>query len=343
MHRAWRVSTIGGVVAWLAATPLGAQKVDTIALRNGSRIVGEIKTLEQGALTYLTDDAGTLTIKWHKVSYIVSPRYFEVEDQTGRRYYGALQPSTADGRLVVAVESFVDTLDILNVVRINPIGRGFWARVDGRLNLSLNFQRANRLRSFGLDFDAQHRTEQRLTELVSSTYFQAQEGDAHTSRNSIALNQLRFLQHRWFVTGAGQLEQNEELDLSLRGLLGGGVGRFLHQRNRSEVRALAGLAYSNERFTGGSATSNVEALLSGQANYFKRDYPRTRVDVTLTLYPSITDWGRIRTDLSASVVYEIIKDFNTGLTLFDKFDSRPSSSTAAQHDYGLSLTAGWIF
>jgi hypothetical protein len=325
-RRLLRVSKLiaaGGLAACVAATPLSAQKVDTVNLRNGDRIVGEIKSLDQGALTYKTDDVGTLTIKWDKVYRIVSPRYFEVEDQSGRRYYGAL--------------------NILNVVRIYPIGRGFWARVDGKLNLSLSFQRANRLRNFGVDLDAKYRTQLRLTELVTSTYFQTQEGAEQTSRNSIALSQLRFLQHRWLLTAAGQLEQNEELDLALRGLLGAGGGRFLYQTNRTEVRVISGLAYTNERFFGSSATSNLEMLFTGQANYFQRDYPRVSVQSTLTVYPSITDWGRVRTDASASATYEIIRDFNTGLTLFDKFDSRPSSTTAAKHDYGLSFTAGWLF
>ena len=221
-----RLIAAAGLAACCAATSLSAQKADTVTLRNGDRIVGEIKTLDQGALTYKTDDVGTLTIKWDKVYRIVSPRYFEVEDQTGRRYYGALQPSNADGRMVVVVTSFIDTLDILNVVRIYPIGLGFWSRVDGKLNASLGFQRANKLRSFGIDIDAKHRTELRLTEVVTSTYFQSQESATNTSRNSIALSQLRFLQQRWLLTAAGQLEQNEELDLGAAWPGGAGGGRF---------------------------------------------------------------------------------------------------------------------
>ena len=131
--RPMRFIAAGSLAACCAATALSAQKTDTLTLRNGDRIIGEIKTLDQGALTLKTDDAGTLTIKWDKVDRLISPRYFEVEDQAGRHYYGALQPSNADGRVVVAVTSFIDTLDILNVVRIYPIGRGFWARVDGKL------------------------------------------------------------------------------------------------------------------------------------------------------------------------------------------------------------------
>jgi hypothetical protein len=204
MRGASRAGTIGCVVAWLAAIPLSAQKVDTVTLRNGDRIVGEIKTLDHGALTYKTNDVGTLTIKWDKIHRIVSPRYFEVEDETGRRYYGALVPAAVDQRMVVAVTTFVDTLDILRVVRISPIGLGFWARIDGTLNASLTFQRANRLRSVGLDLDAIYRTRVRLTELEGSTYFQSQEGAASTSRNSLALSQLRFLPARWLRDGAGR-------------------------------------------------------------------------------------------------------------------------------------------
>ena len=333
----------GSVVASLAATPLSAQKVDTVVIRNGDRIVGEIKALDRGALTYKTDDVGILTIKWDKIDRIVSPRYFEVEDQSGRRFYGNLQPSEADGRMVVAVSSFVDTLDIVRVIRIYPIGRSFLERVDGHLNLAASFQRANRLRDISVDFEAEHRTQVRLTKLQSNIYFQAQEGADATSRNSIALSQLRMLKDRWLLTAAGQLQQNEELGLALRGLLAAGGGRFLSQSNRSEVQVLSGLAYTNERFYGSSATSNLELLLSGQANYYRRDSPKTTLESTLTFYPSITDFGRVRTELDASISHEFIKDFNVGLTVFDNFDSRPPAASASKNDFGVTFLVGWMF
>jgi len=333
----------GSVVAFLAASPLSAQKVDTLVIRNGDRIVGEIKALDRGALTYKTDDVGILTIKWDKIDRIVSPRYFEVEDQSGRRYYGNLQASGADGRMVVAVSSFVDTLDIVRVVRIYPIGRSFLERVDGHLNLAASFQRANKLRDISVDFEAGHRTQVRLTKLQSSLYFQAQEGANATSRNSIALSQLRMLKRRWLLTAAGQLQQNEELDLALRGLLAAGGGRFLSQSNRSEVLVLSGLAYTNERFYGSSAASNLELLLTGQATYYRRDSPKTTLESTLTFYPSITDFGRVRSELDASISHEFIKDFNVGFTVFDNFDSRPPTATASKNDFGITFMIGWTF
>jgi len=333
----------GSLVVCLAATPLSAQKVDTVVIRNGDRIVGEIKTLDHAALTYKTDDVGILTIKWDKIDRIVSPRYFEVEDQSGRRYYGNLQASGADGRMVVAVSSFVDTLDIVRVVRIYPIGRSFLERLDGHFNLAASFQRANKLRDISVDFEARHRTQLRLTKLQSNLYFQAQEGANATSRNSIALSQLRMLKDRWLLTAAGQLQQNEELDLALRGLLAAGGGRFLSQTNRSEVLVLSGLAYTNERFYGSSATGNLELLLTGQATYYRRDAPKTTLESTLTFYPSITDFGRVRSELDATISHEFIRDFNVGLTVFDNFDSRPPTASASKNDFGVTFMIGWTF
>ena len=104
---------------------------------------------------------------------------------------------------------------------------------------------------------------------------------------------------------------------------------------------MAGLAFTNERFEGSSAASNLEMLIAGEGTYFKRDYPKTDIQAKVTLYPNLTDFGRIRSDLDASLTHEFIRDFNTGLTVFYRFDSRPSSATAAKHDYGTALTLGW--
>jgi hypothetical protein len=312
-------------------------------MRNGDRIIGEIKTLDHGALTYKTDDVGTVMIKWDKIARIVSPRYFEVEDNIGRRYYGNLQPAAQNGRMVVAVTKFVDTLDIRNVVRMYPLGQSFLSRVDGHLNLNVTFQRANRLRSINTDFEAEYRTRVRLTRLRSNIYFQNQEDAEGTSRNSVSLGQQRFLQNRWLLLASGELQQNEELDLALRGLLSAGGGRFVRQTNRSEILLAAGLTLANERFTGGDATSNLEALLSGQANYYQLDSPKTDLQCSLTLYPSLTDFGRIRSELSVSLNHEVIKNFNTGLIVFDNFDSRPPSDSLAKNDFGVTLMVGWTF
>ena len=74
------LAALAAAVVWVAAAlrPVSAQQSDTVVLGNGDRIVGEIKYVDRGALSYKTDDMGTLTIKRYKLRRIISYRYFEV-------------------------------------------------------------------------------------------------------------------------------------------------------------------------------------------------------------------------------------------------------------------------
>ena len=331
-------------LAAVAVPPsLSAQKADTVVLRNGDRIVGEIKYVDRGALSYKTDDMGTLAIKWDKIRRIISYRYFEVEVGSGAIYYGQLLAAPQDSQVIVSVGTFSDTLARRNIVRINPIGRSFLSRVDGHLSLGFTYQRANHLWNLSADFAADYRTRQWLSKLESNAYFQDEQSSSATSRSSLALTQQRLLAHRWLLLGSGQLEQNQELDLDLRGLLTAGGGRYLIKTPRSDLLLGSGLVYTNERFTGSTATSNLELLVGLGAEYFRLDSPKSDLQATLSLYPNLTDFGRVRSDLEVNLSHEVVKDFMVGITLFDKFDSRPPSATAAKNDYGVTFSIGWTF
>jgi len=338
------LAALAVALAAVAVPPsMSAQKADTVVLRNGDRIVGEIKYVERGALSYKTDDMGTLAIKWDKIRRIISYRYFEVEAESGSIYYGQLLAGSEENQVVVAVSTFSDTLRNGDIVRINPIGRSFLSRVDGHLSIGFTYQRANRLWNLSADFAADYRTRQWLTQLESNAYFQDEEASSATSRSSLALRQQRFLAHRWLLLGSGQVEQNQELDLDLRALLTGGGGRFLIKTPRSDVLLASGLVYTRERFTASTVTSNLELLVAVGGEYFRLDSPKSNLQATLSLYPNLTDFGRVRSDLEVNLSHEVVKDFMIGVTMFDKFDSRPPSATAAKNDYGVTFSVGWTF
>ena len=58
----------------------------------------------------------------------------------------------------------------------------------------------------------------------------------------------------------------------------------------------------------------------------------------------ITDWPRLRVNFNGSIKREIITDFTVNFSIFDSYDSDPSSETAvANHDFGVILSVGWTF
>ena len=62
-----------------------------MVLDNGNRITCEIKSLDRGRLKIGTDALETVTVYWQRVVAVASPRLFEVEVESGSRYFGALE------------------------------------------------------------------------------------------------------------------------------------------------------------------------------------------------------------------------------------------------------------
>jgi hypothetical protein len=67
------------------------------------------------------------------------------------------------------------------------------------------------------------------------------------------------------------------------------------------------------------------------------------VDVSLLGFASLSDWGRTRLELSATVKRELLKDFTVSLRGYESYDSRPATEGAGNNDYGVSFGLGWTF
>jgi hypothetical protein len=328
----------------LAAAPLCAQKTDTLTLRNGNRITGEIKELYRGKLSYSTDDMGTISIEWLKVAGLTSAHFFEFELGSGDLYFGLLQPAAEPGRLVVAVAEFSDTISVSSVVRIVPIETSFWDRLEGRIEFGFNLQKANTLTELSLDGNVNYRVQKASTGFSYSFYFQDQDGADATSRNSLTISHQRLLKHRWSALALTGLEQNTQLNLDLRYNLTAAGGYFFARTNKAVVQAVLGLAYTNEKKTDvEERTNNLEGVIGGEGAYFLFDSPKTDIDAGLVFYPNLTTWGRVRISFKVRLSYEILSDFTIGFTVFDEYDSGDPALDASNNDFGTSLSLGYKF
>ena len=63
---------------------------------------------------------------------------------------------------------------------------------------------------------------------------------------------------------------------------------------------------------------------------FRYDYPKTDITTEITVYPSLSDWGRLRSELDISASREIVKDFTVVLSFYDSYDSDSPDPTADQ-------------
>lgn len=328
--------------AFATATPLRAQKTDTVTLRNGDEVTGEIKELSRGKLSYSTDDMGTISIEWLQIQQLVSKHFFEIETGAGNRYFGLLQAASEPGFVVVSVAEFSDTLRIRAIVRIVPIETTFWQRLDGRIDLGFNYQKANQLVEYSLSGFVRHRVQEASTRLDYNFYFQTQETADPTSRNSLDGSYQRHLKGSWSYIGGLGFEQNTQLNLDSRFSILAAAGYFFARTNKGLLQSVTGLAFTNEKFGGDTTrTNNLEAVLGGEAAYFLFDSPKTDIDAGLVFYPNITTFGRIRISFRARLSYEILSDFTIGFTVFDEFDNGTPGEADTVNDFGTTISLGY--
>jgi hypothetical protein len=332
------------VVLFTAVAALAyAQKTDVVTLRNGDRITGEIKQLDRGRLEFSTDDEGTIYFEWDKIVSVQANRQFEVGTSDGRRFLGSL---ATDGPRMLVVIGAADrtTLSTNDVTLIDPIGRSFWAKLDGSVDIGFSYTKSSNITQLNANSTTtyrQPRSEVRVS--GSATLTNTGEDDEADDR---AIGQVSYLHYRGtnlYGAAAGSVESNESLGLLLRTLGAFALGRRLVYTNRAQITAGGGIAVNDERAVDSDPSQNIEGLLTFRASYYSYDTPKTNIDVGFQYYPSFSDWGRQRIQLDSAFKREFWKDVFFSVNVFDTFDSRPPTVDAEHNDVGVVLSFGWTY
>ncbi len=326
----------------LAAAPARAEKVDVVVLENGTRVIGEVRSMSRGRLELRTDDMGTLQVEWGNVVEITAPEFFEVEDMEGALYFGSLRPGQP-GVLEVVADWGTNAVLLHRVARIQLVRSGFWERFRGSVDAGAGYTSATELLQFDLDAEVRFRRPRFEVQATADAVLTQQPDADDTRRSALSVAYTRILPNRHRVFGQGTLEQNEELGYDLRSSLVAGWSYVLVRSPRNELFGGAGLALNRERPVEGESTTNLEAVLGFDWANFAYDFPNTDVRVTAFGFLGLNQWGRFRLESSASLRREVFSDFFVGVKGYASYDSDPATEGAEQADWGLSLTLGYSF
>jgi hypothetical protein len=325
----------------LATSVHAAAKTDIVELKNGDRITCEIKKLERGKLTVKTDGIGTIAIEWDDIQRLTSTARFDIERISGEHAYGTLV--RADPRTVDVVDGQrVERLALDDIVRLAPVGRTLWARLDGSIAAGFSFTSANDQTQWTFDTSVYYRSRLWLSELTADSLLTASEDTERQTRNNLALQSQRYLGPRWSALMFLQFQQNEELSLNLRSLVGGGVARSLAQSNRNIAWIAAGAAFNTESYVGEGDRSVPEAVLGLSYAWFTFDGRSTNLTTTAYSYYALNGDSRVRLELNSSFKSDIVGDLYWSVNGFESFNSRPPAGEK-ESDFGVSATIGWTF
>jgi len=328
----------------LGTSWLHAQRTDIVILKNGDRITGEIRKLDRGILQFKTDNIDTLNIEWRVVDSIESKKLYDVESISGLHYVGPLQKAEKKGQMIVVTEEMEFTLSLKNVVRISLLEETFLKRLKGFIDAGFSYQKADQFAEFTLGGEVSIRSRKWSNKITSDLYIRRSKEGKEIARNSTTYRLERLFQNRWSGSLFGSLEQNDELNLDFRGLLGLGVGRYVVQNNHMLLSLSGGVTTSREKLTTEDAFhTNLEAMIATSFEAFKFQTPKLDFTASLIVFPSLSDFGRIRINFDTRLRYEIFRDFYVGLKVFDYFDGDLREEGTTSNDFGINTTISFSF
>ena len=338
------LTVVAAVAGWPAVT-LAAPKTDVVELSNGDRITCEIKSLEHNQLKVSTDYMGTVYLEWDEIRSVQTNQYFLLELTDGSRVYGQLAAGDANARLQVRAVAGTPprSLDMAVVVRAQPIeGGSFIDRLDGYVSAGLDLSESGDNTSMDFAGGLSSRTQIREWSIDGSANV-TDDGEERTERYQLGGVSRRILRGPYYYEGLLGFTRNTELDLNLRSLFGGGVGRYFVRTNRAEWLGGVGLAYSHENYQAQDPTNSVELLLGTQFSIFRYDFPETDIGGSVVVLPSLTESGRYRSEADLHAKYEFVDDLYFELRMYGSYDSAPPGDDAPSSDYGFVTSLGYKF
>lgn len=331
-------------ILMLPPIPASAQKTDIITFKNGDQLTVDIKEFSRGRLRASTTGIGTIYIEWRVIESVETSKTYDVELDSGVHLLGTMRRSEADDGILVQTTYGPRTIDFADVTTITRIKReqSVWSRIDGSVRLGLNYTAGSDIGQTNFGLNAAFNEAKYIVGTEVSATFTTGSATNDTQRFNWGVNYWRILRNRWFWIVNSDLDRNEELGIDLRALVGGGAGRFLIKNNSSRWSVGAGLAASRELRAVDADKSNLEGQLATDYSLYFFVPRKTELNLTLVMYPGITQSDRLRGNFDARIRWEIIADLTWDLSYFFTWDNQPPTG-ASSEDSGVTTSIGYTF
>lgn len=318
---------------------------DTLFFINGTIVIGEIKKVKLGTVTFDPDDANDITVQLRKLKTLsTGGRIFRVETVNHKVYFGKLIPQTTlnTARIVTTTDTLVLSLEQISF--LYPFERSLWQRFSGLAGIGFNFTKSS---GFGrLNFNGSVNYSSKKNELgfsISGIYTLT-DTTFTRDRMDINLKDNYYFRRNWFATVFLTYQHNLELGLQRRYQEGLGIGNKLITSKHVYAWARTGLAFSQEKSTEEVSSGNLtEIFAQFEMNIFRFAKPEINFILSEAVFYSLSQSDRFRNDGEINLTWEIFKDFDLSLELYNNFDSQPPVEGSDKMDYGIVFGINFSF
>ncbi len=344
------VLTLSAVLI-LALPLLARDKTDLLVMKNGDHMTCEVKGLDAGVLYVAFDYIdGTALVDWSKVARLESKQSFLVKTESGSVYTGSLRtPETSVDRpvkiQVIEASEQETEIDSTQIVQMVATSEKFWQRFNGEVSFGAIYSKGNQSTQYSLGSQAAYVRERWSAQALFSSNLSSSSGTNASTRNSLDLSARHLLPwNNWFYAGLGSFLQSSEEGIALQSSLGGGIGRYLKNTNRTSIAVLAGAAWQNTSYEQTivpvGRQNMAAAAFYAEAKLFK--FSKTNLNMNAALFPAVSNPGRFRFNTNTSYYIKIVNNLKWNLSFYGNWDNQPPPGFSGS-DYGTTLGLSWTF
>jgi hypothetical protein len=316
---------------------------DSLVLKNGNVIVGEIKSMDKGVLTIETDYSDDdFTIEWDGIKSIKTDAFFLITLTDGERINGSFKTS-GEGKIKIFPEAGTPVeIEHDALVYLKSVDKGFLDRIYASIDIGFDLAKSNNLATFTTRAGLGYLANRWSTDFSINTLFSKQDSVDNIRRTDGGLTFKYFLPRDWYlpITATYLSNTEQKLDARWNGMLG--IGYYAIRTNRAYWGFKGGAAFNNEKYSpeGQTQTTNSswEGFIGSELNLY--DIGDLSLLTKITAFPSFTESGRWRVDFNFDMKYDLPLDFYVKLGYSLNYDNQPVEG-ANNVDYVLSTGFGW--
>ncbi len=316
--------------------PAAIAPIDTVTLKDGSVIYGEVLEMDGGILLLknAANPDNLIKLKWDNVAKLTVTHSIPFHLKEGTILNGTTTEGP-DGVLVIHAEPLKGTMEVpmSDVKSVNPLIQPSVIYV-GNLTGGYSQTTGNsHLRNASLLGDLVARGDL-LRLSMNIRYVYGDDSGALITRNARATIKLDFfITKKFFWFTSAYFENDKFQDLKLRTALATGPGYQWIDRGDYEgiskdmtLYTEAGIAYFNEDFNTTGDTSSVRARFS-----VKWNWPFYEDSITIyhfsELFPSLQNFSNVFFTMDNGVRFKIWKNFISSFQITTRYNSQPAPGT----------------
>ena len=317
---------------------LYAQK-DTLYFKNKEMMVGEVKSMSNNILIAETKYSDQdFKIEFDKVVKLILVNNYSIYLVDGSTFYGTLK-SKKDHEVTISFGDTIQDVSVNKIVSLNKIENGFWKHFTGTFDLGYNFATTNNSQQLTFALQLNYIGEKWIHTIKYDQLYNVQDDVEDIERVEWELDTKKYYRNKWFFNSNFSFLSNTSQSIKGRFSPSFGMGNYLVRNNKLYFLAGGGLTYNIEKYFDSSTDKNsFELLFTTQFNMF--NFEDISINTSVSMFPSLSEKGRFRTDIDFSFKYDLPFDFYIKSSINANYDNQPYLDTE-KLDYVFSTGFGW--